>query len=142
MISIQSASALPLSDVVSRSMHAGEPEAEHVLRQCILRSTEMRYGLVDGEVACMWGLIPPTLLSTTAYLWLFTTHLVDEHKFLFVRHSQRYIEEALKTYPVVIGDVAADNHPARKWLSWLGAQFSTPDRGMIRFAITRKILNG
>lgn len=142
MISIRKTSNVSLREMVSRSPVADMPNAEYTLTECVTRSSEVQYGYVDDEVACMWGLIPPTLLSQTAYLWLLTTDLVDAHRFLFVRHSQRWLEETLKVYPVIVGSVAIDNHSARKWLSWLGAQFSTPDRGMIRFAITRKLLNG
>lgn len=142
MISIQRISDVPLHDVLKRTSVAHLPDAEMTLRQCVYRSTEVRYGFLDGRLACMWGLIPPTLLSQSAYLWLLTTDIVAEHKFLFVRHSQRYVEEALKIYPAIVGDVILGNAPARKWLSWLGAEFGQPEQGRVRFVIRRKVLNG
>lgn len=140
MISVQTTSGLPLHEVISRSSVAGMKDAEVILRQCIFRSAEVRYGFLDNDLACMWGLIPPTWLSTSAYLWLLTTDIVAEHKFLFVRHSQRWIEEALKTYPVITGDVLVANHPARRWLAWLGAVFDKPSGGRMNFVIRRKVL--
>lgn len=86
----------------------------------------------------MWGLIPPSLLSNRAYLWLLSTHIVQEHKFLFIRYSQRYVEEMLKVYDELYGDVLVGNDPAKKWLKWLGAEFGYPDRGRIPFVIRKK----
>jgi hypothetical protein len=63
--------------------------------------------------------------------------LVDQHKFLFVRHSQLVIEDALKRYPMIVGNVAVGNTSARKWLRWLGAEISAPEKGFSRFVIRR-----
>lgn len=108
------------------------------VRKCMLRSVEVRYGLVDGELACVWGLIPPTLLSSNAYLWLHTTELVEDHKFLFVRHSQRYVEEMLRHFPKIVGDCLIGNSSARRWLEWLGAEFYPPVGGRWPFVIRAK----
>ena len=86
----------------------------------------------------MWGLIPPTILSDNAYLWLLTTNIIAEHKFLFIRYSQRWVEDVLKIYPVLTGNVRIDNEPAKQWIKWLGAVFYESDGNMIRFTISRK----
>jgi hypothetical protein len=127
-----------LSDLIHRSPVADIPGAEEVLRECIWRSIEIRQGLVDGKVACAWGLIPPTILSNTAYLWLLTTDIIAEHKFLFIRHSQRYIEEALKEYPTIIGDVVGHNPPAMRWIRWLGGEFGPTILDRTSFTIRAK----
>jgi len=92
----------------------------------------------DDRVACMWGLAPPTAISNRAYLWLLTTDLVEKHKFLFVRHSQLVVEDALKRYDVVLGHVAVGNTAARKWLRWLGARIDVPEKGFSKFEIRRQ----
>ena len=137
MISIQAIADISLSEVLRRSPVAGKPDAERILRECVYRSTQVRYGFVDGEIAAMWGLIPPTLLSSSAYLWLLTTEIAAEHKFLLVRHSQRWIEDALKVYPTIVGDVG--NPAAKRWLAWLGAEFSEDG---LKFKIERRVLHG
>ncbi len=141
-VAIRKNEAIDVRDIVRRSPVANLPGAEDILRDCMYRSVEVRAGLVDGQVACMWGLIPPTILSNTAWLWLLTTDIVAEHKFLFIRHSQRYIEEALKEFPNIIGDVEVTNRPAQKWLKWLGAEFKESDGRKIPFVIRAKVLNG
>lgn len=134
-VAIATKSNVDYRDVVRRSPLGAMPGAEETIRDCIFQSIEVRYGLLDGEVACMWGLIPPTLLSSTAYLWLLTTDIIAEHKFLFIRYSQRYIEEALKQYPTIVGEVLSENRSAQRWLKWLGAEFLPEVKGRISFVI-------
>ena len=138
MIVIESSREINIRDVIKRSPVSHLPGAEEVLRECLYRSVHVRYGLVDGEVACVWGLIPPTLLSTTAYLWLLTTEIIAEHKFLFVRYSQLYVQEALKSFPCIIGDCIVGERSAMRWLRWLGAEFAEPIDGRIPFVIRKK----
>lgn len=142
MISISRSSDISLKEVLRRSPVAGRLNAEKILRECVHRSIDIRYGFVDGQLACMWGLIPPTLLSTTAYLWMLATEVAAQHKFLLVRHSQRYIEEALKIYPTIVGDVMCDNPSGKRWLGWLGAEFGPAVDGKIPFMIRKKAAHG
>jgi hypothetical protein len=138
MVDVLAQAPTNTSDLITRSTFAHIPGAEEVLRECIWRSIEIRQGLVDGEVACVWGLIPPTILSNTAYLWLCTTDIIAEHKFLFIRHSQRYIEEALKRYSTIIGEVVGHNPPARRWIRWLGGEFGPTILDRTPFTIRAK----
>ena len=142
VISVEKGTVQDFLDIVRRSPVADKPNAVDIIREASYRSIEVRQGLVNGEVACMWGLIPPTLLSDTAYLWLLTTNLVEEHKFLFVRHSQMYVKEALNYFPNIVGDVMVTNVGAKRWLKWLGAEFGESDGRKIPFVIRRKALHG
>ncbi len=90
----------------------------------------------------MWGLIPPTLMSNQAYLWLYTTDLVKEHQFLFVRYSQRMVEKLLEHYESIVGHVQVDAPRSRQWLKWLGAEFGNPKGSNIPFVIRKRLLNG
>jgi len=138
MISIRAVSNVTLRELFQRSPASVIPHGEELLKKCVERSVDVRYGYVNDECACMWGLIPPTLLSSSAYLWLLTTDLVDQHKFLFVRHSQRWMEQILCTYPTIIGDYIPGEDRSRKWLEWLGAEFGKFQSGRIPFVIRKK----
>ncbi len=48
---------------------------------------------VEEEFVCCWGLIPPSFVSMQAYLWMWASPLLQEHQFVFIRHSQRQVEE-------------------------------------------------
>lgn len=115
-----------------------KPEDEEALRQCIRMSAECWTGLVNGEVICTWGVVPPTLMSNQAYLWLYTTERVKDHQFVLVRHSQREIEKLLQKYDSIIGCCATDAKQSRRWLEWLGATFGFSDGKFIAFEIRKK----
>lgn len=122
-------SQIDIGDVVMRSPVADDPESIMILRGFIFRSSEFWVGKVEGKTACIFGLIPPSILSDTAYLWLLTTDAVDENTFLFVRHSQQWMEQALKRYSVIHGHVAQYNRKAKRWLEWLGAEINPSAEG-------------
>jgi hypothetical protein len=127
-----------VSSVLFKSPVRHVPGAMRIMNDAVWRSVEIYEGRLDGEVACVWGMIPPTLLSDSAYMWLLTTDIIAEHKFLFIRYSQRWVEEALKQWPTIYGDVIADNRAAKRWLGFLGAEFGYPQGGKIPFVIRRK----
>jgi len=45
---------------------------EKTMEFCLLMSTVMWAGFIRGELACLWGVIPPSLMSNQAYAWLNT----------------------------------------------------------------------
>jgi hypothetical protein len=94
-------------------------------------------GFVNERFCCMWGLVPPTLLSDTAYLWLFVNELIEEHKFVFVRHSQIQMQKMLDMYPIITGHCRRDHVRSMQWLRWLGAKFDQHDGLVASFTITR-----
>ena len=142
MITLAKKRAINVKDVLQRSPVAGVPGAEGILKDCLWRSVEIWEGDYNGEAACVWGLIPPTIISDAAYIWLLTTDIIDEHKFLFIRHSQEYVKVALKVYPVLYGEMVGNNPMTKRWLKWLGAEFGQPVGNKTPFAIRRKVLNG
>lgn len=112
-------------------------EEYEIIGNCFIRSEERWIGAVDGVVACLWGLIPPSLMSDQAYLWLYHNELVEEHKFAFIRHSQVQMQRMLQLYPIIIGDCLVSNATGRKWLMWLGAEFAYPNGGLAPFQIRK-----
>jgi hypothetical protein len=103
---------------------------------CSLMSVSMWAGIINGKLAAMWGLMPPTVLSTQAYLWLYTTEALTGHEFVLIRHSQLVMKEMLKDYPCICGHAVVSNHKAIRWLKWLGAKFEAPYGGGLPFRIT------
>lgn len=104
---------------------------------CYLMSTAIWVGLIDGDLACMWGLVPPSFLSNQAYLWLYTTNVIKEHQFVLVRHSQRVMEELLQEYPIIVGHATVGDRKAIRWLRWLGAEFGYPQGTGLPFRIQK-----
>lgn len=104
---------------------------------CLLMSTAIWAGFIDKQLACIWGVIPPTLMSYQAYLWLYTTDVIKEHQFTLIRHSQRVMEGILDEYPSVVGHAIIGSDKSIRWLKWLGAEFGPPQGIAIPFRITR-----
>jgi hypothetical protein len=92
-------------------------------------------GKDDDAVLCYMGLIPPTLLSDQAYLWLRTTEAMQEHVFVFVRYSQVVIAEMLTEFPAIIGHCEVSATKSIRWLRWLGAEFGAPEDRLVPFTI-------
>lgn len=111
---------------------------QETMQRAMMNSAQLWVGSQDEKILCVWGLIPPTMLSDRAYLWLRTTEHMNEHVFLFVRHSQRAVAELLKHYPLIVGHCLVDNTKAHRWLRWLGAEFSYPQGKFIPFEIKAK----
>jgi len=105
---------------------------------CLLMSTTIWGGFVEGKPICVYGIIPPTLMSYQAYMWLHVTDHLEKHEFVLVRHSQRVIEDVLKEYPVIVGHSVLGATKSIRWLKWLGAKFSHPQGDALPFRIERQ----
>lgn len=108
------------------------------LDRCLTCSQLVYQGKVDGALACIWGLIPPTIMSNNAYIWLYTTEAASKHTFILVRYSQLMVEAMLKDFDALVGHCKIDDHRAIRWLRWLGAEFGEYQDRAIPFTIRRK----
>lgn len=115
------------------------PHQEHeIMHRFMLNSPLVWIGRDGNEVLCFMGLIPPTLLSDRAYLWMRTTDASREHLFVLIRQSQRLITRMLQDFPLIVGHCEANNPKAIRWLRWLGAEFGFPEGRLIPFEIRAK----
>ena len=139
-VKITQAKVINVSDIIARSEYKNKPvSATHQLKRFIELSELVRVGKVDDVVCCVWGLIPPSLLSNKAYLWLITTDQLTEHQFVLVRHSQIEIARLLEEYEVIIGHCSVGQPKSIRWLRWLGAEFFDIDAlGRLPFEIRRR----
>jgi hypothetical protein len=104
---------------------------------CLLMSTDIWAGFINDKLACIWGIIPPTLMSYQAYLWLYTTDTIKGHEFVLVRHSQLVIDELLEVYPSIVGHATMGSDKSIRWLKWLGATFGPPQGTNVPFRISK-----
>lgn len=111
-----------------------ETNAAKLIKQIFYDSKYVFAGLIDGKVACVWGIIASTLINNHATVWLLTTHLVEEHPFIFVRHSQIALEMLEKEFSTVCAYVVTDFKMSIKWLTWLGfSRYKTSDDSIYYF---------
>lgn len=127
-----------LDTFYKQGFHIGKGSENGVWERYIAATSCAWVGLVDRKIACMWGVIPPTLLSDQCYLWLSTTEVLKGNEFIFIRRSQRVVEDILSEYPEIIGHVIADQDRSVRWLKWLGAELGEPEGPFIPFVIRKK----
>lgn len=133
---IETVTKTNISQLISDSLGGKltDEESRNIVR-CADCTTTVWVGYIDDELVCIWGLVPPTLLSDMAYLWLHTTDRVKDHEFIFVRRSQRAIKEILTIYPSIVGQCEVGAKRTHRWLKWLGAEFGYPEGKHVPFII-------
>lgn len=133
---IQRVSGADLDELISPDIMSNlNSDGLEIMQRSLRNSDCVWIGTEDGKVLGMWGLIAPTLLSDRAYLWLYTTEHLKTYTFIFVRHSQRAVQDMLKIYPNIVGHCAVSAEKSQRWLQWLGAKFGQPDGKFIPFEI-------
>lgn len=110
-------------------------EADMAVLHNFVVASQNYIGIIDGKVVCVYGLRPPTLLSNQAYLWLITTPELKGNEFLFIRHSQIAVQDALSEYRQILGHCIVGADQSIRWLKFLGAKFGTPEGSLIPFTI-------
>lgn len=108
------------------------------LARWIISSTTILAGYIGDELICTVGIVPSTLLSKQAKVWMWTTDAAVKHEFTLVRQSQRVMKELLGQYDEITGYCAENASRSQRWLRWLGAEFSAPEKGMREFLIRRR----
>lgn len=108
---------------------------QQIMNRSLQNSSVVWMWTDEGKIHGFWGLIPPSLLSDRAYIWLYTLPSMVEHQFYFVRHSQLMVKELLKEFPIIVGHCAASAEKSQRWLHWLGARFGQPENNLIPFEI-------
>ena len=77
-------------------------------------------GLVDGKVACIFGVSPPSLMGDQGIVWMLGTPLIAKNARAFIRNSRTYIAQMLRAYPHLYNFVHVPNTRAIGWLKRMG----------------------
>jgi hypothetical protein len=78
---------------------------------------------VDGELACLLGIVEGSLISRFGIPWMLGTTVLDKNVGVLIRHSRKYYEEVKGKYPHLVNFVDARNTKSIRWLKWLGFEF-------------------
>lgn len=101
-------------------MASSGQRVEEILGRCVRRAEMAWSGMVDDEVACIFGVEGASLLSETGYPWMIGTDLIERHAKPFLRRNRKMVGVMLERYPYLINYVDARNTKAIEWLRWLG----------------------
>ncbi len=99
---------------------------EDALRRALRVSDMVWTGRYDGDLVCMFGVAPVSILTGTGSPWLLGTDLIEKHARPFLRANKGYIEEMLGRYPILMNYADTENVVAVRWLEWLGFTMNTP----------------
>lgn len=94
-----------------------------VVQDTIDLSSFARTAMINGEIACIWGVCPVSLLNSHGAPWLLSTPVIEKHPLLFLRRCKPYIERFKKSYKFMDNHVDVRNKVAVHWLKWLGFEF-------------------
>lgn len=82
------------------------------------------YGIVSAEPICI--------------VWLIGTARITKYKRGFLRESSKTIGRWLEAYGEMGNVISATNRESICWLSWLGAEFTEPKSGIMKFKIGKE----
>ena len=105
---------------------SGRLVPDQALKLSMLASRDTSVGLVNGAVACMFGIAQPTVLSDVGYPWLLGSDLIVEHARSFLRLSRAWVQERREGYSALANFVDVRNTEAVRWLKWLGFKMDEP----------------
>ena len=89
-------------------------------------SAEPLTGLVDGKVICIFGVVEPSILSTTGIPWLLGSDLVADHSKIFLKMNKVFIDTIKQRYSLLTNYVDNRNKVSMAWLRWLGFKLHKP----------------
>ena len=96
------------------------------LRASVSTSLHCWSAFVDGELACIMGVTPLSMLSGIGSPWMMGTPLLEKHARVLVRLTPGYIRRMLKAFPILTNHVHAENVTSVRWLRRLGFALSRP----------------
>lgn len=99
---------------------------DQVLGKCVSLSQMAWAGLVDSEVACLFGVRGQSMLSLVGVPWLIGTDLIEAHAKPFLRRNRKMVGVMLDRYPHLVNFVDVRNTKAKQWLEWLGFTLYEP----------------
>lgn len=133
MTKVEPIEAVALAEVIGGL----DVTAEHreILLRSVKNATHLWIGTHYETILCFFGLNPPTLLSDTAYLWLYSTPAMQGRTVSLIRHSKRAVQEWHSLYSCIVGHCHCDKPRSLAWLRMIGAEFGEPTGSVIPFEI-------
>lgn len=80
----------------------------------------------EGQIVCMAGITPLSLIGRTGVPWLLGSELVIRHRRSFMVETRRAVARWLTHFDVLTNIVDARYDAAIRWLGWLGFEIGDP----------------
>ena len=102
-------------------------DPREALVESVERSAAAWAALANGELVCLFGVVPMSLVGVTGIPWLLGSDAVTRYGRPFLRRNRAYLREMLREFPVLRNVVDARNTVSIRWLGWLGFTLGTPE---------------
>ncbi len=117
---------LRAEDVLEISRRSGrDPYA--VLVYSYRHSDEVYVGLVNSEIACVWGVAQESLLAENASIWLLSTPVMERAPVAIARRTRSELHKLLRRYRSLGNYVDSQYVRCVRWLRWLGFTLEAPE---------------
>ena len=113
---------------------ASDPALDPWRNEVIEASRDIWVGRWNGKVVLVWGLIPQSLISDTAYVWSASTPEVRHCAKALLKLSRQWVREVQAEFTILTGFCECKT----SWLSHLGAEFRPGIRQFYEFQIRAK----
>lgn len=84
-------------------------------------SSDLIVAMYNSRPLCFLGLIPKTMISDSAYIWMITTLHGYTHSLIIARHAKEMLGQLQTKYSVLFGHCFEVK--SKRWLKSLGAEF-------------------
>lgn len=99
---------------------SGACRPQEALERSLRMTPEPWSGFANGELVCMFGIAPLTLLGDVGLPWLLGSHNLPQYARRFLRLNRHYMACVKQDYRLLVNYVDARNSVAIRWLGWLG----------------------
>jgi hypothetical protein len=72
----------------------------------------------------MFGVVPFNDLTRDGIAWFLSTDKILEHKIIFLRSAEHYVQNLKIGYNRLMNYVHEGNTVSIEWLKWIGAEFA------------------
>lgn len=98
----------------------GDRDIRESIRSSAARSLLCWSAFADGELACIIGCAPISVMSGIGSPWMLGTPVLDRHSRVLVRRTPEYIARMLRAFPHLVNFVHTENTTSVRWLRRLG----------------------
>lgn len=113
------------ADVLEVTALHTEPLIE-IIMSAVEQSVSAWSFRADGELVCIFGIVPQTPTSDVGVLWMLGTDAVDRHALEVTRSARDWLNEAQRVFPRLENYIDARNTRSIAWLKVLGFRFEDP----------------
>jgi len=96
------------------------------LEQAVKISNDATTGLIDGVVACIFGVAPVSVAGGKGSPWMLTAPVLRKHGKTFLRGTRMWMEDQKYKWLSLENYVDARHTLAIRWLKWTGFDMDKP----------------